>query len=343
MAGARMRLLAIRRRAPSLLLVVLFLLLFEFGTGLYIWWGGAADRLFLAVVNLHLYWGLGLLGAFLLKLTAYLRRKPLGRQEALSLVAAACFSTSVGTGLLLILQGPARALVWTHLFSSVGLVILVPLHLLKTWRYLEPLRGRSERPDLGRRSASGEAARIFAFVAFVLAGRTAFVYGLRALRGVVLDGPQGVPVTTWTETPAPLAVENWRLSVHGAVQTPRSYTLTELRQLGARTDREEIICVTGWRANPLWEGVALSSVLAEAGPSAKAESVTFVSATGYRWDLSWEVAQQATLAWALNGEPLVHAHGAPLRLVAPGRRGLEWVKWLVAIEVNERPVQTLYP
>ena len=28
------------------------------------------------------------------------------------------------------------------------------------------------------------------------------------------------------------------------------------------------------------------------------------------------------------------AHGAPLRLVAPGRRGFQWVKWVVAINVT---------
>jgi DMSO/TMAO reductase YedYZ molybdopterin-dependent catalytic subunit len=34
---------------------------------------------------------------------------------------------------------------------------------------------------------------------------------------------------------------------------------------------------------------------------------------------------------------LSHAHGAPLRLVAPGRRGFQWVKWIVAVEVLTVP------
>ena len=32
--------------------------------------------------------------------------------------------------------------------------------------------------------------------------------------------------------------------------------------------------------------------------------------------------------------PLSHGHGAPARLVLPGRRGMEWVKWVAVIRVN---------
>ena len=33
--------------------------------------------------------------------------------------------------------------------------------------------------------------------------------------------------------------------------------------------------------------------------------------------------------------PLTAGHGYPARLVAPGRRGVEWVKWLAVIRLNE--------
>ena len=34
-----------------------------------------------------------------------------------------------------------------------------------------------------------------------------------------------------------------------------------------------------------------------------------------------------------RGTPLPADNGAPVRLVAPGRRGLDWIKWLASIEV----------
>jgi DMSO/TMAO reductase YedYZ molybdopterin-dependent catalytic subunit len=39
------------------------------------------------------------------------------------------------------------------------------------------------------------------------------------------------------------------------------------------------------------------------------------------------------LAWAMNGQPLLPQHGAPLRLVVPGWYGMASVKWLARIEV----------
>ena len=42
------------------------------------------------------------------------------------------------------------------------------------------------------------------------------------------------------------------------------------------------------------------------------------------------------LAYEMNGEPLPKAHGAPLRLIAPGWFGIANVKWLDRIEVWPR-------
>jgi DMSO/TMAO reductase YedYZ molybdopterin-dependent catalytic subunit len=40
------------------------------------------------------------------------------------------------------------------------------------------------------------------------------------------------------------------------------------------------------------------------------------------------------LAWAMNGEHLLHIHGGPVRLVVPGWSGNWWVKWLQKLEVS---------
>jgi hypothetical protein len=39
------------------------------------------------------------------------------------------------------------------------------------------------------------------------------------------------------------------------------------------------------------------------------------------------------LAYEMNGETLPRNHGFPLRLVAPGKYGYKWVKWVTHIEV----------
>jgi DMSO/TMAO reductase YedYZ molybdopterin-dependent catalytic subunit len=42
-----------------------------------------------------------------------------------------------------------------------------------------------------------------------------------------------------------------------------------------------------------------------------------------------------TLCYEMNGEPLSAAHGAPVRLIAPGWFGIANVKWLRRIEVHD--------
>jgi DMSO/TMAO reductase YedYZ molybdopterin-dependent catalytic subunit len=44
-------------------------------------------------------------------------------------------------------------------------------------------------------------------------------------------------------------------------------------------------------------------------------------------------ARPALLATAVAGEPLGIGNGAPVRLVVPDRRGLDWVKWVTEVEV----------
>jgi DMSO/TMAO reductase YedYZ molybdopterin-dependent catalytic subunit len=38
------------------------------------------------------------------------------------------------------------------------------------------------------------------------------------------------------------------------------------------------------------------------------------------------------LASRVGGQPLAAGHGAPIRLVAPGRRGFWWVTWVARVE-----------
>ena len=66
-------------------------------------------------------------------------------------------------------------------------------------------------------------------------------------------------------------------------------------------------------------------------------SVDVVSRTGYRRRLPLRDASSLLLATSAAGQPLSDGHGAPVRLVAPGRRGFWWVKWVERIEVVDAP------
>ena len=150
-------------------------------------------------------------------------------------------------------------------------------------------------------------------------------------------GNGSFPVTMWMlDNPAPLDTARYRLRVDGTVVKPQLYTLAELTALPATSLEATLDCTGGWYTNQSWRGVRVRDLLDRAGVDASARFVSFVAATGYRWSLPLDEARDALLATHVGGEPLSHGHGAPLRLVAPGRRGFQWVKWVTAVEVTPR-------
>jgi hypothetical protein len=140
------------------------------------------------------------------------------------------------------------------------------------------------------------------------------------------------PTTSWVaDAPRPLDAQTWRLSLGGAVTTPRDFSYGELAAgdvLEATLD-----CTGGFYSTQRWRGIRIGRLLDQAGLSTSARYVSFVSVTSYRWSLPLEEARAALLATHIDEEPLSYEHGFPLRLVAPGRRGFEWVKWITRVEV----------
>jgi DMSO/TMAO reductase YedYZ molybdopterin-dependent catalytic subunit len=142
------------------------------------------------------------------------------------------------------------------------------------------------------------------------------------------------PATSWVaDSPRQLDAAAYRLAVTGLVDRTLSVGLGELdagHSLVATLD-----CTGGFYSTQRWRGVRLATLLDQAGPTAKAAHVRVVSHTGYRWSFDLATARKLLLATHVGDEPLSHDHGAPVRLVAPDRRGFEWVKWVTRIELHE--------
>ncbi|WP_435065189.1 molybdopterin-dependent oxidoreductase [Halobaculum sp. EA56] len=275
------------------------------------------------------------------------------RFTPLSVLQAAVTLAALGTGLFWVLGGNVPVLAWTTLNLHVGLgLLLVPLVL---WH----LRGRYHSPrdvDLDRRAALRTGALLVAgTVAWrateaadrALGGASRRFTGSKPtgdLYDTETEGG-GFPVTSWVaDDPDPVDRGEWTLSVHGLVEAELDLPYDDLAGDGPERQVEATLdCTSGWYTVQEWGGVRVGDLLDSAGASDDARYVRFTSVTGYRWSLPVAEARDALLATHVRGDPLSHGHGAPARLVAPGRRGFQWVKWVESVEVRERgdPMQWL--
>ncbi len=144
------------------------------------------------------------------------------------------------------------------------------------------------------------------------------------------------PRVSWlNDSPQPIDINTWRLRIFGSVKKELSLSYSDLSDMVETT--ATIDCTGGWHSTQRWSGVPLRDLIEEAGPSETARSVIARSVTGYYRKFSLDAARDFLLATRVTGETLSHGHGYPVRLVAPGRRGFEWVKWVTEIEFSETP------
>jgi DMSO/TMAO reductase YedYZ molybdopterin-dependent catalytic subunit len=106
---------------------------------------------------------------------------------------------------------------------------------------------------------------------------------------------------------------------------------------------------SGAVANVVFAGVPVRAVFAAAGLDLPEDG--YLTALGYvsGEDIAFErsvplidVIDTAFVALTLNGKPLSHLHGGPLRLVVPGYYAVNNVKWLARLAITERPTQGFY-
>jgi len=159
----------------------------------------------------------------------------------------------------------------------------------------------------------------------------------------------------------------WSFKVEGEVDKPLTLTVAELKsRFRPQTRRMVMECggngrsffqpaargnqwTNGGAGCAEWTGVSLAEVLKAAGVRKDGKYTGHFSADPH---LSGDTGKDAIsrgmpiekalepntmLVWAMNGEPLPHIHGGPLRLIVPGWPGSLSSKWLTRILIRKDP------
>lgn len=230
---------------------------------------------------------------------------------------------------------------WTNLLAMqvhVGAALTaIPLAI---WHVVaRPVRPR--RSDVSRRTLV--RAGVVTGGAVVALGAVEGVVRVTGLRGsdrratgsyeVGSFAPAEMPVTQWLDdAPPSMDATAWGLEIRTPSGT-RTWTYEEVLEFDDRL-RATLDCTGGWFAHQDWSGVRVDRLLDDVEG---VRSLVAVSATGFNRRFPITDAGGILLATRVGGRPLSQGHGFPARIVAPGRRGFWWVKWVERLETSGTP------
>ncbi len=136
---------------------------------------------------------------------------------------------------------------------------------------------------------------------------------------------------------------NWQLTIKGMVDNEIVISYDDLLDRADMIEPVTLSCVSNevggnLVGNAVWQGIALTDLLDEAGVQDGATQIASRSVDGWSCGFPTDLAydgRTAMVAIAMNDEPLPLRHGFPARLVVSGLYGyVSATKWLSEIELT---------
>jgi sulfoxide reductase catalytic subunit YedY len=135
-------------------------------------------------------------------------------------------------------------------------------------------------------------------------------------------------------------LNTWQLTISGHVQSPLELTYPQITQMLSIEKNVLLICPGVFAYHARWKGISVAKLLEMAQLSADATHVTFSGPDGVyekteRFPIEDIRSNKVFLAYSVNNKVLPQKHGFPLRVVAEGYYGNEWVKYVSKVTADK--------
>jgi DMSO/TMAO reductase YedYZ molybdopterin-dependent catalytic subunit len=135
-------------------------------------------------------------------------------------------------------------------------------------------------------------------------------------------------------------LKTWQLQIGGRVQRPIKLTYSQLLEISSVKRDILLICPGFFAYHARWEGISVAKLLETAGVKADVTHVSFSGPQGNnekseRFPIEDILSDKVFLAYRVNDQALPRKHGFPLRVVAEGYYGGDWVKYIYKVTADK--------
>ena len=133
---------------------------------------------------------------------------------------------------------------------------------------------------------------------------------------------------------------DWRLEISGHVKTPLSLRYKAVLSMPSIERNSLLICPGIFANHGTWKGISIQDLIKMAGAKYDATHITVGGSEGpyensQRYPIADIYSDKLFLAHHVNGKQLPQKHGFPLRVVAEGYYGYDWIKYVYRIVIDK--------
>ena len=132
--------------------------------------------------------------------------------------------------------------------------------------------------------------------------------------------------------------DSYELKITGLANNTQNFSYDEA--INSFTSYKKVVtlfCVEGWEVKLLWEGILVKDLLDTADVDENANTIIFHAYDGFTtsFPIDYIIDNNIMLAYRMNNVTMPPERGFPFQLVAEGKWGYKWIKWVTEIELSD--------